>query len=263
VAFSSRNRHLIHDLIPDPLADVPAGPVRRRRAGDTPTSSSATRTRARSRTLPSAANGGRRGRSTRVAAPAARDPAAMLPAAETATGAEPGAAGAPFDSLSAAEVAEPTTTTTGPELTDVPTDAQMEDATTDESTTVPVVSVVADAAAETAPVADAARGAATRGRGRQRAVPRRSALTLDLDAVADVAGLAQEVALLRASIRRLAQPDEEAADHVKVLAELRHQVEALCTALKTQQALEGHGDARAADLARVLDELGDQLGVPR
>jgi len=82
--------------------------------------------------------------------------------------------------------------------------------------------------------------------------------------VADVDGLAQEVALLRASIRRLAQPDRGAVEHVKVLAELRHQVEALCTALKTQQALEGHGgDARAAELARVLDELGDHLGVPR
>jgi hypothetical protein len=148
-------------------------------------------------------------------------------------------------------------------LTDVPADAQVEDATTDESTTVPVVSVVADAATETAPVADAARGAAARGRGRQRAAPRRSALTLDLEAVANVDGLAQEVTLLRASIRRLAKPNAKTAEHVKVLAELRHQVEALCTALKTQQALEGHGDARAAELARVLDELGDQLGVPR
>ena len=93
--------------------------------------------------------------------------------------------------------------------------------------------------------------------------PHGSTLALDLNAVADVTGLAQEVALLRASIRRLAQPDTETAEHVKVLAELRHQIEALCTALKTQQTLEGNGDARAAELARVLDELGDQLGVPR
>lgn len=91
-----------------------------------------------------------------------------------------------------------------------------------------------------------------------------STLALDLEAVADVDGLAQEVALLRASIRRLARPDSEAGEHVKVLAELRHQVEALCTALKTQLVLEGNGgDARAAELARVLDELGDELGVPR
>lgn len=85
-------------------------------------------------------------------------------------------------------------------------------------------------------------------------------LALDLAAVADVAGLAEEVALLRAAIRRLAQHGD-AAEQVKVLAELRHQVEALCTALKTQQALDGHdGDARAAELARALDALGDELG---
>lgn len=90
----------------------------------------------------------------------------------------------------------------------------------------------------------------------------RAALVLDPAAVAGVEGLAQEVALLRASIRQLAQ-NGDAADHVKVLAELRHQVEALCTALKTQQALDGHdGDALAADLARALDELGDELGMP-
>ncbi len=88
-------------------------------------------------------------------------------------------------------------------------------------------------------------------------------LALDLAAVADVAGLTEEVALLRASIRQLAQ-HADAAERVKVLAEMRHQVEALCTALKTQQALDGHsGDARAAELARALDALGDELGVPR
>jgi len=86
---------------------------------------------------------------------------------------------------------------------------------------------------------------------------------LDLAAVADVAGLAEEVALLRASIRQLAQ-HADAAERVKVLAEMRHQVEALCTALKTQQALDGRsGDARAAELAQALDALGDELGVPR
>ena len=103
----------------------------------------------------------------------------------------------------------------------------------------------------------------TRGTASRAAAPRATAPSLDLEAVADVDGLAQEVALLRASIRRLARLDAETAEHVKVLAELRHQVEALCTVLKTQQALEGRGDARAAELARILDELGDQLGVPR
>jgi hypothetical protein len=88
-------------------------------------------------------------------------------------------------------------------------------------------------------------------------------LVLDLKAVADVAGLEQEVAVLRASIRQLAN-NGDMATHVKVLAELRHQIEALCRALKTQQALEGHdGDERAAEMARVLEELGDELGVSR
>lgn len=93
--------------------------------------------------------------------------------------------------------------------------------------------------------------------------PPASPLALDLAEVAGVDGLEQEVIVLRAAIRRLVKPDPQAAEHVKVLAELRHQIEALCTALKTQQALDGNGDARAAELARVLDELGDQLGVPR
>jgi hypothetical protein len=88
-------------------------------------------------------------------------------------------------------------------------------------------------------------------------------LDLDVKAVADVDGLEQEVAVLRASIRQLANNGEIGA-HVKVLAELRHQIEALCRALKTQQSLTGHdGDARAAELRRVLEELGDQLGVSR
>jgi hypothetical protein len=76
-------------------------------------------------------------------------------------------------------------------------------------------------------------------------------------------GLTQEVKLLRDSIRRLAKPDGESAERIKVLAELRHQIEALCTALKTQQALQENGEARAAELARALEALGDQLGVPR
>lgn len=85
---------------------------------------------------------------------------------------------------------------------------------------------------------------------------------LDTKAVAGAVGLAHEVSVLRAAIHYLAE-EENAAPHVKTLAELRHQVEALCTALKTQQALDGRGDDLSADLARALEELGDELGVPR
>jgi hypothetical protein len=89
-------------------------------------------------------------------------------------------------------------------------------------------------------------------------------LRLDVDAVAHIEGLAQEVAVLRASIRQLAAPVANTDRHVKVLAELRHQVQALCTALRTQQTLARRESSTQADeLARVLDELGDELGVPR
>ena len=92
--------------------------------------------------------------------------------------------------------------------------------------------------------------------------PRSKPLMLDLESVADVEGLAEEVAVLRASIRALVHPNDDLSEHVKILAELRHQIEALCSALKTQQALRGRdGDERAADLTRVLEDLGDRLGV--
>ena len=91
-----------------------------------------------------------------------------------------------------------------------------------------------------------------------------SKLVLDLNAVADVDGLHQEVAVLRASIRQLASGGDDIAEHVKVLAELRHQIETLCRTLKTQQSLEGpDGDGRAAEMRRILEELGDQLEVKR
>jgi len=68
-------------------------------------------------------------------------------------------------------------------------------------------------------------------------------------------GLTEEVALLRAAIRRLAcaEPDDTLRD----LAELRQQVVSLSAALRTR-----HGLARATSasrLARVLDELGAEL----
>lgn len=79
----------------------------------------------------------------------------------------------------------------------------------------------------------------------------------------DVAGLELEVAFLRAAIRKLAR-DGDAEGDVKTLAELRHQIDTLCTALRTQHALHGRdADPTSATLARVLEELGDELGVPR
>ncbi len=89
-----------------------------------------------------------------------------------------------------------------------------------------------------------------------------SGLMLDLEAVAHVEGLAEEVAMLRASIRELAHPRGDLSEHVKILAELRHQVEALCSTLKAQQALESR-EGGPAELNRTLDELGDRLGVSR
>ena len=75
--------------------------------------------------------------------------------------------------------------------------------------------------------------------------------------------LTHEVGLLRAAIRRLAR-DEEVATHVKTLAELHHQVDTLCTTLRTQHDLDGSDeDTVSAVLARTLEELGDELGVPR
>ncbi|MCC6175243.1 MAG: hypothetical protein IT305_08085 [Chloroflexi bacterium] len=69
--------------------------------------------------------------------------------------------------------------------------------------------------------------------------------------------------MLRAAIRRLAEGGDAGRD-VRILAELRHQVGALCTALKTQHDLQGSlADDLSTELARALEELGDTVGVPR
>jgi hypothetical protein len=53
-------------------------------------------------------------------------------------------------------------------------------------------------------------------------------------------------------------------EDIKVLAELRLQVAALCRTLKTQKDLRGSvDDTVMADLTRALDELDDGLGVSR
>lgn len=93
------------------------------------------------------------------------------------------------------------------------------------------------------------------------------ALVRDPDAAVTVDDLVQEVKLLRGAIRRLAEDGDASkttAEDVKILAELRHQVAALCRTLKAQKELVGKaGDALAAELAQALDALGDGLGVPR
>ena len=110
---------------------------------------------------------------------------------------------------------------------------------------------------------DAPSSAPAKGKRSSKSARPMSKLVLDLGAVADAEGLAQEVAVLRASIRQLANNGDMDV-HVKVLAELRHQIEALCRALKTQQSLEGpEGNSRVAEMRRVLEELGDDLGVAR
>lgn len=76
----------------------------------------------------------------------------------------------------------------------------------------------------------------------------------DLAAAAGLEGLAGEIAMLRLLIRREAEAgDVEAA---------RRGVETLCRALKVQHALEGRpADSLAGAVARVLDEIGNELGV--
>lgn len=193
----------------------------------------------------------------RTADRAARDPAHPFT--------EPGAAGESLDDASAAEATETMLTPAATVMTETLTtgmaaEPQTEVVTTDERTS----DETPDEAVMVTPTTTS-RPRSQREQRQQRAVRTASGLALDseAEAMADVEGLAEEVTLLRASIRRLARPDDETVEHVKVLAELRHQVEALCTALKTQQALDGNDEARAAELARVLDELGDHLGVPR
>lgn len=93
------------------------------------------------------------------------------------------------------------------------------------------------------------------------------ALARDPDAVVTVDDLVQEARLLRGAIRRLAEDGDASktnAEDIKILAELRQQVAALCRTLKAQKDLAGKaGDVWAAELAQALDALGDGLGVPR
>ncbi len=63
--------------------------------------------------------------------------------------------------------------------------------------------------------------------------------------------LAAEIGLLRRAIQRLAD-HRGVADHLKILAELRHQVDSLCRALKTERDLTTPADEE-------LDALGESV----
>ena len=104
------------------------------------------------------------------------------------------------------------------------------------------------------PAAGPPRGARTRSDR-----PRPSSLARDSATLVDATGLADEVALVRAAIRQLGD-DDTVDERMKILAELRHQVETLCRALKTQRALDH--DAGSTSLAEMLEELGNQMGLP-
>ncbi|MGI5836930.1 MAG: hypothetical protein ACOX87_10675, partial [Chloroflexota bacterium] len=76
----------------------------------------------------------------------------------------------------------------------------------------------------------------------------------DLEVAAAMRGVSDEIALLRMLIRKaIREGDAEAT---------RKGIETLCRALKLQYALEGRSaEGLASSLARVLDEVGNELGI--
>ncbi len=81
---------------------------------------------------------------------------------------------------------------------------------------------------------------------------------LDEDAlgleVAALRGVDDEIAVLRVLIRKVAREGDVEAT--------RRAIETLCRALKVQYALEGRSaEGLAHSLARVLDEVGNELGM--
>jgi len=77
---------------------------------------------------------------------------------------------------------------------------------------------------------------------------------LELEVAAALHGVVDEIAVLRMLIRRVAREGD--------LEATRRGIETLCRALKVQYALEGRSaDGLAGSLARVLDEVGNELGM--
>ncbi len=77
---------------------------------------------------------------------------------------------------------------------------------------------------------------------------------LELEVAAALRGVEDEIAVLRMLIRRVAREGDVEAT--------RKGIETLCRALKVQYALEGRSaEGLAGSLARVLDELGNELGM--
>ena len=77
---------------------------------------------------------------------------------------------------------------------------------------------------------------------------------LELEVAAALRGVEDEIAVLRMLIRRVARKGDVEAT--------RKGIETLCRALRVQYALEGRSaEGLAGSLARVLDELGNELGM--
>lgn len=75
---------------------------------------------------------------------------------------------------------------------------------------------------------------------------------LDLNGATSLAGLVEEIALLRALVKRAVQTNRD--------AEARRLVAALCAALRLQQALAG---GPVSDARQLLNELLDEVGRER
>lgn len=76
----------------------------------------------------------------------------------------------------------------------------------------------------------------------------------ELELASAVRGVDDEIALMRMLIRRAVREGD--------LEETRRAIDTLCRALKVQYALEGRSaEGLAGSLAKVLDEVGNELGM--
>ncbi|MHB0870819.1 MAG: hypothetical protein ACYC5J_15410 [Chloroflexota bacterium] len=77
---------------------------------------------------------------------------------------------------------------------------------------------------------------------------------LGLEVATALRGVGDEIAVLRVLIRKVAREGD--------LEATRRGIETLCRALKVQYALEGRSaEGLAGSVARVLDEVGNELGM--